>query len=154
MLVEHTFVTTYDGDVTIQMAADFLETLGFRIESASPQELRASRGRKRPTTRKVTKLPQAIHLTYDRGRVTVAASIMPRNNKERPIHAELMTALVRSLEQLLASQLPGAQCEAIWLDVETRAGSLWPTSEVVILVVLSVFILAMVIVVIFTIASM
>ncbi|HOI55601.1 MAG TPA: hypothetical protein PLP01_10160 [Phycisphaerae bacterium] len=136
MLVEHSFVTTYEADMAMQMVVTFLETLEFRIQHATSSEVKAVSGRDQATSRKVIKLPQAVQVKYDRGRVSIAAGIMPRQDKERAIHAELMTSLAVGLQRLLAEKLPGEQAAAQWYEVRSRAGTIWFASEKVALVIL------------------
>ncbi|MHC4983493.1 MAG: hypothetical protein ACYTF6_10075 [Planctomycetota bacterium] len=124
----------------MKLAGGFLMQLGFRLGPGSPSSLEAARGKKNPNTRKVNRLPQAVKLQYDRGRVTIAASIMPYRNKDMPVYADLMTALARGLEQLLANGVPPAQAAAEWTRVESAAGTVWTKTEKVVLTVCFVII--------------
>ncbi len=129
MLVEHSFVTTLEAQAALSQADAFLRSLGFRINSVGAERIDAERGRKKPNTRKVSRLPQTITLVYDRGRVTAAAGITPFKNREFPIHAALMTALVRSLERLLVEGQPAGEAAAEWFAVDASAGKVWTTGD-------------------------
>jgi hypothetical protein len=109
MLIEHSFVTTLDMPAAMSHAAAFLAYFGFKVQSFEAGRLEAIRGRVRATAARVVQLPQTVHLIFDRGRVTIAASIQQRTGDGLPAHAQLMTALVRGLERLLAHQLPFEQ---------------------------------------------
>ena len=143
MLVEHVFVTTYEMDHAMGLACGFLQGAGFRLASVTPDTIEAVRGRKQATARKVVQLPQVVRLTYDRGRVTVAANITPRGGKEMPVHAKLMTAMARGLEWLLVDGRSTDEMMAEWAGADSAAGSIWTIGDkiaVVCLVILLVFI--------------
>jgi len=144
MLVEHTFVTTLEAGPAVRLACEFLQSAGFRLEGVASDGVQAVRGRKRPNTRKIRLLPQSVKLVYDRGRVNVAAAITPRGGKDKPVHADLMTALVRGLEHLLAGGEPLEQVAAAWFAAEAGSGALWTAGDkflvgcLVVLIVLAV----------------
>ncbi|NQT11772.1 MAG: DUF1343 domain-containing protein [Planctomycetes bacterium] len=104
MLVEHVFVTTMEMSEAMERTAELLESLGFRIDSVSGDSICAVRGRKNANTRKIFLLPQAVTVQFDRGRITIAASITPRGGKDLPVHTTFVTALVRAIEGLLVNQ--------------------------------------------------
>src|SRR5215218_6307209 len=87
------------------------------------------RGRANPARAKsIVELPQFVRVEWDRGRVTVAASITPRTSMGRqqtpgawttkpmsarqPDQEGLLLAVVNSLEMLLAHRRPPAECVA------------------------------------------
>jgi len=129
MVIEHVFVTTLDGDQAIGLAANMLAMAGYAVSSATPTGLTARRGKKRPVSRKIARLPHDVQLTYDRGRVTAAIAIMPRGNKDLAVHASVGTAVASALEQLLVAGSPVEQCAEYLHSVDAGAGSVWPISE-------------------------
>ena len=129
MLVEHTFVTTAEDQDTLKAAADYLTFLGYRIRSQAADSVEAVRGKPTPNTRKVSKMPQTVALTCDRGRVTVVASIVPFKGKELPVYAGLLTALAVGLEQFLARGVQAQEASAQWRQRDAEAGKVWTTAE-------------------------
>jgi hypothetical protein len=152
MVIEHSFVTTLDAGEAMSRASDFLQQRGFEVEPRAafsvaapapiiaagaatlappPQQqgwtdLSVKRGKKNVArARDATECPQRIHLEWDRGRVSVAASITPkpsqrsvliwgvvgvaimaassRGKKTGREESELMLSIARSLEQLLGT---------------------------------------------------
>src|SRR5262249_14921959 len=88
MIVEHTFVTTLDAPDALRRASRLLEDHGFKAEepsafepsSSGPRDLKLQRGQRKPArARSIVQLPQEIRLQWDRGRITVAMSIVPRD---------------------------------------------------------------------------
>jgi membrane-bound lytic murein transglycosylase B len=136
MLAEHTFVTTREKDDALSATARFLESLGFRIDQRGENEVRAVRGRRQPNSRKVRLLPQMVRVTFDRGRVTAAASITARAGKEREVHSALILAVVRGLEALLVHDATLEQAGAEWNQADARAGSIWLARDIVALAIL------------------
>jgi hypothetical protein len=137
MVVEHTFITTIEGHDALRMAWELLVSRGFaplpppeaaqRPHSANAVELR--RGRENPDRAKsVVELPQFVRVEWDRGRVTVAASIAPRTawgrqyspgsivsksmSAREPDQENLLLAVVASLELLLAHRRTPMECVA------------------------------------------
>jgi hypothetical protein len=136
MLVEHVFVTTLEPQVALGLASRMLNLLGFYVTSGHGGTLHATRGAKSARTRKVAKLPQTVEITYDRGRVTVVAGILPRAGKDLPVHANLMTNIAQALEDVLvAGELP-EHCANRCRVVELQAGSIWSTSDKVLIGIL------------------
>jgi hypothetical protein len=74
-------------------------------------------------------LPQTVKLVFDRGRVTVAAGILPRAGKELPVHANLMIALARGLEALLVSRMQPDRAAAEWHVIGTSMPKIWTTGD-------------------------
>jgi len=144
MLVEHVFVTTLECDDALARSAGFLKGLGFRIKPSESGSLHAVRGKKHPRTRKLVRLPQVVRMTYDRGRVTVAAGLTPRRGRVRPVYARLMTALARGLELLLVQGAPPDQAAAECRQIETRFGSLWTLGEKIVVTLLIILLLALI----------
>ncbi|GAI96088.1 unnamed protein product, partial [marine sediment metagenome] len=129
MLVEHVFVTTYEEDEALQRARQLLAYFGFRVTSSTSGKLVMTSGKKKPTSRKVADLPQTVQLNYDRGRVSVGAAIMARRNKDLPVHAELMSTLVTSLERLLVQREPFSSCTQQFLFLQAQTGKVWAKGE-------------------------
>jgi hypothetical protein len=129
VVIEHTFVTTWEARQAMQAAMQFLASRGFQRaeQSAFPMNpewntLEMRRGRKRAAHAKnIAELPQTAHVQWDRGRVTVALSIEPSHAwggsqvsfglnvgsasgkpKQMVLHAQMLSAIATGLEQLLA----------------------------------------------------
>jgi hypothetical protein len=146
MVIEHTFITTLEAEAAMSAASAFLAARGFRVEpqtafipvtAGGPSHTRAmelTRGVANPVRAKgVGDLPQRVRLEWDRGRVSVAASITPKNDKQvrhtpylqGPESADLvklpavnvmaciLLTVTRVLESLLAAQ-DGAAAAATW----------------------------------------
>lgn len=85
MVVEHVFVTTNDSSTTLSKASELLRRFGFAASGQGipltpdmPSVLEMKRGRARRSfqlTPSGLNLPQKVSLTWDRGRVTVVATI-------------------------------------------------------------------------------
>ncbi|MDD4891277.1 MAG: hypothetical protein PHU85_15255 [Phycisphaerae bacterium] len=129
MLVEHVFVTTLEEDAALGWAAEFLRTLGFKFDPAPAHSLLARKGRAHANTRKIALLPQQAVVSFDRGRVSVAAHISPRGGKGHGVHAELMTALAQGLEAVLVHRLPLDQARARWDTILLTRGTLWASAD-------------------------
>ena len=99
MLVEHTFVTTLDGLVAMDRAKTLLSALGYRSsDEGQSDELQFMRGQTRVSaSTHFSKLPQRVHVSFDRGRINVAASIR-EHRKVHQLHRNLMLAVVSGLE--------------------------------------------------------
>ena len=135
MVVEHTFITTLEGHDALRMSWELLVSRGFvplpppeaALRPQSPNAVELRRGRENPDrARSVVELPQFVRVEWDRGRVTVAASIIPRTawgrqyspgaivsksmNAREPDQENLLLALVASLEMLLAHRRTPAEC--------------------------------------------
>ena len=131
MLAEHTFITTLDADEVMALAELFLRDIDYRRPTTTPPADHA-KWRRRPTeylppfaspsagamellvtggARKArawmhfADLPRAVSVRYDRGRVTVAASIH-EHGKVTPLHQQLVLAVASGLEQVLAQGQP------------------------------------------------
>ncbi len=147
MVIEHSFVTTMDGPQAMRAAEAFLGERGFAtahapafpVGDATAESLEMRRGKNNPSRAKsVSELPQAIRVDFDRGRVTVAASITPSHAwgaskwqwtsvgaiKERPermaLHQGLLLGIVNGLEQLLVNREPPDRAAMAWHGVETH----------------------------------
>lgn len=144
MLVEHTFVTTLEQKEALQRAARFLQNLGFRLDSQADDSIQAKRGRKQPSSRKLRRLPQLVRVGFDRGRVTVAASIKARAKKEMPVHAELMRALATGLQRLLADALAPEEAAGPFRTLEARTPNVWLARDVLSILLWMVLVLVVV----------
>ena len=142
MLVEHTFVTTMDAAEALAAVSDLLRARGFAPDdppgraaagagpvppSASPNMLELRRGKKNPARAKsALELPQHVRVEWDRGRVVVAASTLPRTwagrqyppggwrtvpaSKVQPDQAAMLTAVAEAIELRLAYREPPERC--------------------------------------------
>jgi len=143
LIVEHVFITTLDAPEALRLASDFLMAAGFRVpqdhafSQAEPRtKLDAVRGVENAGRAKsIDQLPQRLVLEWDRGRVTIAASIEwfapgafrtgsakeppPHSPKVRP-HIELVHGLVVALEALLARRVPMEEARRPWAELEAR----------------------------------
>lgn len=139
MVIEHVFITTLDAPQTLKLASDFLTARGFTAANQGAFQigewttLEMTRGRNKPQQAKsVEELPQRLRLQWDRGRVTVAASIspfhrtsfsfssgedLPANSPKMRLHLELLMAIAEGLEQLLAQRRPPDEAQARWNNV-------------------------------------
>ncbi|MEZ6235344.1 MAG: hypothetical protein R3B68_14240 [Phycisphaerales bacterium] len=107
MVVEHDFVTTLDADECLRIASDLLIEEGYSIEpdpSGTAFGFRRG-GKAAKVTTRIDRLPQAGRLAYDRGRVTLAASIRPRA-KAKDLHRDVLLDLATGLERRLADAEP------------------------------------------------
>jgi hypothetical protein len=145
MVVEHTFVTTYDVSEALTAASNLLQVGGFQVKHNNAfqignwTDLEVFRGRKTVARAKdATQCPQQLRVEFDRGRVNIAASIIPINRRGRsfrigfgipamssnttkdPVYGELMMAITQSLELLLAQRTPPEEASRTWLAVEAR----------------------------------
>jgi hypothetical protein len=149
VVIEHVFVTTLPSHEAMQRAAQFLQSGGFTNAQSAAfplggewNSLEMRRGKTNAGRAKsVSQLPQLARLDWDRGRVTVALSIAanavwggggfavtgasgtPGNPKKMKLHADLLTAIARGLEQVLANQQPPGLARAEW-DIAEHAISL------------------------------
>lgn len=120
MLIEHSFVTTFEAGETLDRVVDTVERLGFLVETRSASHVTARRGRQNPArARSANELPQVLKVEFGRGRVDMAVAIEPRH-KPRQIHADLLLGLSRVLESRLAQRLPAAEALAQLSDVNLR----------------------------------
>ncbi len=133
MVVEHTFVTTLPPTEAMHAAAEFLSARGFTSASAPRafaigdagagvwDQLEVRRGRdplSAGRARHLLQLPQQVRLEWDRGRVTVAASIADRFGKKDRV--ALLTAIASGLDRLLAQRQPPEVAAADWGAIESR----------------------------------
>ena len=102
MLVEHKFVTTAEQEAAFQAVEMFLTEIGFGVEYRSGPALRFRRGREKAHPKySPVEWPQAVHVEFDRGRVSVAASLTEFRQR-KPEMEGLLVALVTCIEGLLA----------------------------------------------------
>lgn len=143
MVVEHSFVTTLPQDQAMSAAANFLSDRGFistkqSAFSMAPQtsawetiEMRRGVASAR-RAKSVSELPHTIRIDFDRGRMTLAMSIVanhawggigfllstpagePGNPKRMKLHQQLLTSIALGLERLLAGGLPPQQAAEDW----------------------------------------
>lgn len=102
MLVEHSFVTTIDGEQALERAGEFLSSVGYQLVSSTPgKEILYRRGNE--AIRHLTNfndLPQQTHVSFDRGRLDIASSVH-EFKKVDPLHRKLMMAVVNGLESYI-----------------------------------------------------
>ncbi len=154
MVVEHTFVTTLPPTQAMHAASEFLAARGFTSD-AGPRafavgdgpaavwdQLQVHRGRPplaARNARHLLQLPQQVRLEWDRGRVTVAASIADRFKKADRV--ALLTGIANGLDRLLAQGQPGEVAGAEWAAVEQRVNAGRRRLNVILATVLSVLLL-------------
>ena len=142
MIVEHVFITTLDGADALGLAWEFLAYGGFSAVfdptgSGRPNNsLDVRRGRESAARAlSIDELPQRVRVDWDRGRVTVAASIEyfqhgafstgtrsepPAHSPKIRPHIELMHAVVGGLEAVLANRMPVDEAVRHWSQLESR----------------------------------
>jgi hypothetical protein len=127
----------------LRLASEFLTAGGFVVQrdpafsvGTPSTKLEVTRGVANAAKAKtIDQLPQRLALEWDRGRVTVAASIEwfapgafrsgsrreppPHSPKVRP-HIELMNGLMVALEALLARRVPFEEARGQWAAIEAR----------------------------------
>ncbi len=129
MIVEHSFVTTLEAPDAMRVATDFLQECGFTAEAQGAfqvndqgwKTLQFRRGKRKPSqARAFAELPQQLSLEWDRGKVDMAASILPGRRETRGsfgsasrtdslklvLHRDHLIALAASMELLLSQQVP------------------------------------------------
>jgi len=127
MIVEHAFISTRDGAEVQASARDLLLTLGFSptVTSAPPTPdcLDLSRGRRhaRQAVYRLDRQPQRVRVEFDRGRVTIAASIEP-HGRPHDLHRELLLLLATLIEQRVAGGTNLAELRTPWEDLHERIG--------------------------------
>jgi hypothetical protein len=152
LIIEHVFITTLEGAEAMRLAAELLGRGGFAALPAagfapvsapgSPgsvgsadRSIDMSRGRPAGKAKSVGELPQRVRVDFDRGRVTVAASIEyyepgsftigsrreppPHSPKVRP-HIELMHAIIGGLEAALSRGMTIDDAVRPWAELEAR----------------------------------
>ena len=153
MVVEHIFVTTLESPEALSAASAFLQAGGFAAVSESAfrldggwTTLEMQRGKKRGRPKSVADCPQQVRLEWDRGRVTVAASITPSltgggsfrltgfgygygalggvgispTSKRAKPYNELMIAIAQGLDDLLARRVPLDEARRAWIEQEAQ----------------------------------
>jgi hypothetical protein len=143
VLIEHTFVTTLEPQSALAAASQLLAQGGFAAErnDATPSNektLQMHRGR--AGARDATELPQRIHLQWDRGRINLAAFIdsLPQHRsfsrsigstvlietravkQKKKLNSDLMIAISRAVELLLAGELSPEDAGRDWLASESK----------------------------------
>ena len=125
MIVEHAFITTRDSAEVQASAGDLLSMLGFSPTSHSgpepPEHLDLSRGRRhaRQAVYRLEMQPQRVRIEFDRGRVTVAASIEP-HGRPHDLHRELLVLLATLIEERVARGADRAELRVRWEDLHDR----------------------------------
>jgi hypothetical protein len=125
MIVEHAFITTRDGAEVQASARDLLSMLGFSPTGPSgparPDHLDLSRGRRhaRQAVYRLELQPQRVRIEFDRGRVTVAASIEPHGRPDN-LHRELLVMLATLIEERVVGGADPAELRARWEELHAR----------------------------------
>ena len=141
MVVEHQFVTVLDGPIALAAGQAFFEDLGFTGESADEKAVQLRRGRKEaPNALSLSignrdrgfwgnykamdfrLLPQKARIEFDRGRVTVAVSLI-QYGKPTPQQERLLMAAANGVEMVLVRHAEIAVARASWdqIDGEVEA---------------------------------
>lgn len=113
MLVEHSFVTTLTERETMERAALFLQRVGLRhsdLASTSKPNKKLYRGLPGEF------IPKKVQLGFDRGRVSTAIAIQPKQ-KARQVHRDVLLALVGGLERMIADGQSEDQAAQPWQAV-------------------------------------
>ena len=132
-------------------ASEFLLAGGFVAVNESAFQIDAAwttlemqRGKKRGRPKSIVDCPQQVRLEWDRGRVTVAASITPAliggasfrmssygygaragagispTSKRAKPYNQLIIAIAQGLDDLLARRLPLEQARQAWIEQEAQ----------------------------------
>jgi hypothetical protein len=143
VVIEHTFITTLEPKKVFEQVHSLLHSAGFLIGPGSLDQrdtgkacMEMTRGHGRNADPR--RCYQSVHVEFDRGRVTVAASIRPAQRGSFAIsassngvepkptsawgkpYADLMITLARTLEAVLVkSQLP-AEATQPWFQLEDQ----------------------------------
>jgi hypothetical protein len=144
MVVEHTFITTMEAPEALRAASEFLQASGFvakadgafQIDGSWPA-LEMSRGSVKLTRSGIRDWPQQVRVEWDRGKVEVAASVMPPrrgrswnvsltgtsdvrvSKRDDATMRDMLTKLATALELLLA-QRSLDEAAAHWSEIELR----------------------------------
>lgn len=106
MVVEHSFITTLDAADALGATRDLLLSRNWIIKSETPTAVEATAGEANVQKAKsVHTLPQHILVEFDRGRVTLAASITPVR-KADPSHSHYLVAIIEAIENHIAYNDP------------------------------------------------
>ena len=150
MVVEHVFVTTMESREALTAASNLLQSFGFQVKNNNAfqmggwSDLEVSRGRPNSARAKdITQCFQQVRLEFDRGRVTLAASISPLQNSNRSFrlhlwgyrtannvadlpakkqrqYSDLMLTIANALESLLALRTSPEIVSEAWGNYENQ----------------------------------
>lgn len=141
MVIELSFISTLPPEEVMQQAKVYLAARGFgRLPSGGRSDvLEMERGVHRAAkAASIVDLPQRVRIDYDRGRVSVAASIeanavwggggsfgmVSERPKKMVVHARMLRAILLGLEMLLAHDATGQHDYADWDLAEATASDL------------------------------
>jgi len=142
MIIEHTFVTTFEGDAALDVAARLLASFYFEITARDESILQARRGASNAGRAKnACELPQRVRIEFDRGRITLAASIEP-GRKPKPEHAALMKLLATTMEAYLCRPAEQDAARAAWWQLEQKIVSDARRRRLILKIVLALLLLA------------
>ncbi len=111
-----------DESNALRVAESFLFELGFSLDERVPRGITTRRGHDRPSaSRAISQLPQNVRVEFDRGRVTIGASIR-EIGKATDLHKDLMLAIVSGLESVLVQRQMPEQARQPVDEVEQRIG--------------------------------
>jgi hypothetical protein len=124
MIVEHAFITTKEEAEVEATARDLLSMLGFSpavTPEGTADRLEFSRGRRhaRQAIYNLERQPQRVRIEFDRGKVTVAASIEP-HGKPHDLHRELLLTLATFIEARVAAGADPTPLRERWDDLHGR----------------------------------
>ncbi len=123
MILEHTFVTTFDDAKVIQQIDAIFVAMRFMREPGEPLHRQYHNGRSNPrTARKISDLPIRVWVNCDRGRISLAASIeeSPRYRKQRNLLRDELFAIADACERLLKDAEPPDSALARWSELDRR----------------------------------
>lgn len=125
MLLEHQFVTTLEMDPALSTFDAAMRSISFLSErTTSPSDRQYTNGRaKAQKAVKMTDLPIRCWVGYDRGRITLAASVEEnaRFAKQRPQLQELLLSLADGVEKTIVAGTPHEVAFARWKAVEAQS---------------------------------
>lgn len=121
MIAEHTFVTTFGQDEALAAASLLLSQMGFKVRTYEDR-LVAKRGEtKAANITRHRHLLQRIEMAFDRGRCTLAGSIMTPDQAKQ-VHRDMIKTALIALEGVLVHGLTNDEALQAWRDVDGRAG--------------------------------
>jgi hypothetical protein len=146
MIVEHEIVTILPEPDARCQAAAMLASMGFSpTPGEEAQWMDVRRGKKNEhRARAPCEAPQRVRLAFDRQRITVAASAIPRRQKRDKDERRMLLALVNSLQARLVEGRDEAGAMGEWVALENRWQRRLRRRKIALRVIVSVLVLAVV----------
>ncbi len=101
MIAEHDFVTTSPAQDAVEAASQLARQMGYRIDRCDSGAISASAGLEKPSkAKRYDELPQRLEIAFDRSRVNLAASILPKRKVDR-LHQSMLTTTLELVEAVV-----------------------------------------------------